>query len=151
MKQSYNYNQEKSIFIPFNTASSKNSQRIVFLRDRTGKLLLEQNGNPKIKVVRSHYTSWYIKNTDKYFRMLKDEFHRMIKDKPYPIKIQLLFYRQDEERCDFNNLTQVIQDQMKTHGWITDDSFHYLLCYPPLKGPYVRYDELNPGTLLTIL
>ena len=114
-------------------------------------MILLKNREPKTLIVNSVFTSSYIKRTDTYYRLLKEEFDRLTTGLKKPFRVRLTFYRTHEERWDFINLAQVVQDQMKKHGWVKDDSVQYLLCYPPTHEPFYKVDHINPGVLITIL
>lgn len=119
-----------SIFIPYNTPSSKNSKQW------TGKYLINS------KTVQT-----YIKNTKGYWLQYKKPFQDMLKGKEKPYKISLKFIRGSRRKFDYINPCQTIHDLMVKNNWIEDDNCNEIL---PIFEPY-EYDKENPGVVITVL
>jgi hypothetical protein len=75
----------------------------------------------------------------------------IVKNKHYPLKIQLLFYRKNDIIFDFINIAQTVQYMMEKYKWIPKDDIHHLLVYPPYRSPYYIIDKINPGVKITVL
>ncbi|MBK6539113.1 MAG: hypothetical protein IPG09_15570 [Ignavibacteria bacterium] len=58
------------------------------------------------------------------------------------------FYRDSNQRFDFNNISQVVCDLMVSTGWIEDDSYKHLV---PFFNPEVVIDKINPGVKIEII
>ena len=120
----------EKIFIPTNVPSSKNGKRW------TGKFLIS-----------SKVTMKWRKETEPYWMLYKQQFLRMIKDKPKPYRVTFKFIRGSKHQFDFVNPLQTVQDEMVKYGWIEDDNADELL---PVLVPY-EYDKSHPGVFLTVL
>lgn len=117
-------------WIGINTPSSKNS------RQWTGEFFIA-----------SEATQEWRKNTNLQWQLQKERFHAVIKDLPRPLYLQFIFVRKSRHKYDFINISQIIQDAMKHHGWITDDDTTQLKPYP---GDDI-YDKEYPGCFIKIL
>jgi hypothetical protein len=130
----------KSIFIPGNVASSKNSKQW------TGKYL-----------VWSKVAQKYKKETSWYWKLYKGEFHKMIDGKIKPYKVGFFFVRDSKRKFDIVNLVQTCQDLMVEYGWIADDNADEMLPFPfaeldPLFGTkWYGIDKDKPGVYITVL
>jgi len=124
-------------FIPFNTPSSKNSKQW------TGKFLTS-----------SKNTHLWRKLTEPHWIKLKDEFLKELEKQPknLPLFIGMHFVRKSKHKFDFNNVTQTIQDEMVTHGWLSDDNSDIMLPIPLLENNSTyKHDKLNPGVYIKII
>ena len=124
----------KSIFIPTNVPSSKNSRRW------TGKYFIG-----------SKQTMRYYKETKGEWLKHKKEFQALLKGadsqnkKPY--KIMFKFVRKSRHKFDYLNPAQTVQDQMVKYGWISDDNADEMI---PIFLPY-EYDKHCPGVYISVL
>jgi hypothetical protein len=120
----------KSIYIPGNVASSKNSKRW------TGKFLIG-----------SKTTMEYKKNTGQYYALYKKQFHSMVKDKKPPYRVEFTFIRDSKRRFDYCNAIQILADLMVEYGWIEDDNADILI---PVFTPY-QYKKNDGGVIIRVL
>lgn len=119
------------IFIYGNVPSSKNS------KVWTGKMLVSSS-----RVYR------YRRQAVKQFEAHRNRFLRASEKKPLPLLVMFTFYRDSNQRFDFNNISQVVCDLMVSTGWIEDDSYKHLV---PFFNPEVKIDKINPGVKIEIL
>ncbi len=125
----------EEIFIPFNTPSSKNSKQW------TGKFLVSNKNTQQWK-----------KDTKKYFEDNKANFLKQLEGLPKPYLVGMHFVRKSRHKFDFNNMTQIIQDEMVHNGWITDDNCDEMFPIPLFKNNLAyTYDKLNPGVYIKII
>jgi len=111
-------------FISGNTASSKNSQRIV------GKRLIKSKLSMKC--------------FDTYIPQLiaiKPKWLRETAGKPKPLRLHIQFVRDSHRRFDYINAAQTLQDCLVKAGLINDDNSDELI---PIFEPYT-YDKKNAG------
>lgn len=120
----------KSIYIPTNVPSSKNSKRW------TGKFLIG-----------SKTTLAYKKNVADYYALYKKEFHSMVKDKKPPYKVEFTFIRDSKRRFDYCNAIQIVADMMVEYGWIEDDNADIFI---PVFAEY-QYKKDNGGVIIKVL
>lgn len=111
-------------FISGNTASSKNSQRII------GKRLI------KSKVAMRCFNN-YIPQ----LLSIKSKWLKETADKPKPLHLHIQFVRDSRRRFDYINACQTLQDCMVKAGLIKDDNANELL---PIFEPYL-YNKNNGG------
>lgn len=141
----------KSIFIPFNTPSSKNSKvatsKGVFHSKTTGKYLSAlgiQSYSASRKEVKLYKTKPLI--------FPKDELMDLFKDVVYPCRIGIHFVRSKRNKFDFHNLVQVIFDIMVAFDIIEDDNMDCALPFPmQINNEWYSIDKDNPGVWITIL
>ena len=119
------------IFIYGNVPSSKNS------KVWTGKMLVSSS-----RVYR------YRRQAVKQFEAHRNRFLRASEKKPLPLLVMFTFYRDSNQRFDFNNISQVVCDLMVSTGWIEDDSYKHLV---PFFNPEVIIDKINPGVKIEII
>jgi Holliday junction resolvase RusA-like endonuclease len=94
------------IFIYGNVPSSKNS------KVWTGKLLINNS-----RVYR------YKKQAELQFEAHRNRFLKAAEKKSLPLQVKFTFYRETQQRFDFNNISQIVCDLMVSAGWIEDDSY----------------------------
>jgi hypothetical protein len=130
----------KSIFIPGNVASSKNSKQW------TGKYLVDGKVAQKYRID----TAWY-------WKLNKGEFHRMLEGKDKPYKVGFFFVRDSRRKFDFVNMVQICQDLMVANQWLLDDNCNEMLPFPvpeldPLYGTrWYAVDKDKPGVYISVL
>lgn len=81
----------------------------------------------------------------------KKKWEKMIKDKTFPLRIELIIYRETDRKWDFHNLIQDLADCMTKVGYIPDDCTKYVGFYPPLDGEIHRKDKNNPRVEIKLL
>lgn len=118
------------IFIPGNVPSSKNSKQW------TGKMLISS------KTVRN-----YIKEHEKEWALYKNDFLKLVKNKPKPYKVTFYFIRDTKRKFDYINACQLPCDLMVKLGWIDDDNCDEII--PVFKGYEVNKN--NPGVRIEVL
>ena len=119
------------IFIYGNVPSSKNS------KVWTGKLLINNS-----RVYR------YKKQAELQFEAHRNRFLKAAEKKSLPLQVKFTFYRETQQRFDFNNISQIVCDLMVSAGWIEDDSYKFFV---PVFNPEVIIDKMNPGVKIEIL
>lgn len=127
----------ETIFIPFNTASSKNSR--IF--------------NAKLKrSFESKAMQKYRKSATQYYQDYQPRFKELAADKSKPLFIGLHFVRDSRRRWDFHNICQSTLDLMTQYGWIDDDDSKNIFPIPfPINDEWEGLDKENPGVYITIL
>lgn len=120
----------KEWFIPYNVPSSKNS------RVWTGKHFIASKSTQKWRAL-----------TKPVWQKYKDSFLNEVKDREFPLKIEMEFIRGTRHKFDYINPAQTIQDEMVHHGWLEDDNCTMII---PYFKEY-RYDKENPGVIIRIL
>ncbi len=126
-----------TIFIPFNTPSSKNSKQW------TGSFLTS-----------SKATHLWRKLTKSYWDKYKEDFLKDLESLSITgsILIGMHFVRKSRHKFDFNNVTQTVQDEMVKYEWLSDDNCDIMIPIPLLKNnSFYTYDKLNPGVYIKII
>ncbi len=119
------------IYIYGNVPSSKNS------RVWTGKYLVSSRSVHKYK-----------RQAIKQFMAYRNKFIKATEKKSLPVQVKFTFFRDSEQRFDFNNISQILCDLMVACGWIKDDSYKYIV---PVFNPEVLIDKNNPGVKIEVL
>lgn len=117
-------------WISQNTPSSKNAKQW------TGKILINNK----------RAMAWK-KATKDEWEFQKERFLDCIAELPFPLYIELTFYRGNKHKFDYINMAQIIFDEMKEQKWITEDNADII---KPYFGDYI-YDKDKPGVLIKIL
>lgn len=117
-------------FIPHNVPSSKNGRRW------TGSYFIAS------KTVMS-----YRKKTKEIYQKYAEAFKAEFIKHKEPVQIKFTFIRGSKHKFDYINPAQTVQDDMVTHGWISDDDADVII---PSFGSYL-YDKVNPGVIIEIL
>lgn len=117
------------IFIPGNVPSSKNSKQW------TGKMLISS------KTVRN-----YIKEHEKDWALYKNDFQKLVKNKPKPYKVTFYFIRDTKRKFDYINALQLPCDLMVKYGWLLDDNCDEII--PIIKGYEV--DKKRCGVIIDV-
>lgn len=118
------------IFIPGNVPSSKNSKQW------TGKMLISS------KTVRN-----YIKEHEKEWALYKNDFLKLVKNKPKPYKVTFYFIRDTKRKFDYINACQLPCDLMVKLGWIDDDNCDEII--PVFLG--YKVDKESAGIEISVL
>lgn len=127
-------NNPNSLFIPGNTASSKNSKRIV---TRGSKTFL----------IGSKTTMRYKQNTAKFWLIKKNTFLKLLEGKTKPYNLGFYFVRDSKRKADYANLVQLPLDLMQEYGWLENDDMETVV--PVFLGYEV--DKLKAGVLISVL
>ena len=117
-------------WISGNTPSSKNS------KVWTGKMLISSKA----------VTKW-LQQTEMEFQMQSPLFVEALSNLVPPYNIEFTFYRKSKHNFDYYNVSQIVTDTMKSHGWIEDDNANII---KPYYADYV-YSKNKPGVLIRIL
>lgn len=147
------------IFIPGNVPSLKNGKQL-FKNKKTGKNFITS----------SDLCKSYVDNSKIQWLMYRSKFKEMIKDKPYPLKIRLIFIRDQHKSFDYGNISQMIWDCISgsiyfkrtknkelnklitkrrlEFSWIDDDDADHLI--PDFSEGY-GYDPKLPGVIIKVL
>ena len=150
---------EGFIFVPGDVPSLKNAKQL-YKNKKTGKNFITSSDVCKL----------YVEETRMYWNMYRHRFKEMIKDKPYPLTIQLIFIRSEKRAFDYGNIAQIVWDCMsgsiyykKTKNkelnkvinkqrlefaWIDDDDCDHLI--PNFAAGY-GYDPKLPGVIIKVL
>ena len=115
--------------IPLNPKTKKNSQRIVWNRKANRPMVLQSEEYKEYE----KNCGWFLK----------------IPDKPIdsPVNVKCVFYRENNIRCDLNNLLAAATDILTHYGVISDDNFKIIKGH---DGSRVYVDKANPRTEITI-
>lgn len=145
---------DNSFFVPGEVMSSKRGHQI-FAKPAINSRWKFDNKPIIPFIAPSGPTEGYNKQTKDRYISYATIFNKFIADyhlkKPFFIKFT--FIRATKAvNWDFNNMTEVVQDQMVRCGWLKDDSVEFMFPLPPLPParPFF-YDKNNPGVFITIL
>lgn len=134
---------KQEIFIPGRVYSSKNSKQNVRIKSKkTGKMI-----NASID---SKQVLRYRKETKGYYKLCANAFKKMTENLKKPYCIEFIFVMPNKFRFDFNNMTELPQDMMVEHGWISDDSIDDILPFPNRNTPYL-INKKCPGVWIKVL
>ena len=144
-------NKIKSVFIPFNVPSSKNSKIAtktgLFHSKSVGKYL-RSLGIMSYSVTRKTVTGY---KTIPSLYPIKD-LTDLFKDSVSPVKVGLHFVRKDKKHFDFMNICQIVFDLMVAHDIIEDDNMSCMIPFPyQIDGAWFSIDKENPGVYVAIL
>ena len=117
------------IFIKGSVPSSKNS------KIWTGKFFVWSKTAQK-----------YVKQTEYFWINKKEEWDRMVQDKPYPLVVSFKFIRGTKHKFDYVNPLQTVLDLMVKYNWITDDNADII---KPVFDTY-EYNKENPGVFFNV-
>lgn len=126
----YAFTKEKSIFIPGNVPSSKNSKQMT-----RGRVLLSS------KAVRK-----YIDNYSFFWLLYEPDFNFLIKKYNKPYEIEFLFTRDSIRSFDYINIVQLPLDLMQRYKWIENDDVYNV---KPFFADF-HVDKNNPGVEIKI-
>ena len=105
------------IFIPGHVPSSKNSKRVMRLK------------NGKTLVINSKAVMKYKKESALYWNLGKGLFKKLLTNHDKPYRIFFLFVRKTKAKFDYINPAQTVQDIMTDHEWLVDDNCDELVPY----------------------
>lgn len=137
-----------SVFIKYNTPSSKNSKI---------------NGKFFSKPVQNYLKKYGIKSFSSSKKLVTgyvrtpitfpvDELKELFKDKEYPIVIGFHFIRDSRRRWDIINIMQIILDLFTAFSIIEDDSMDYVIPMPfKINNSWYSINKETPGVFITIL
>lgn len=133
---------EDTIFIPYNTPSSKNSKEITSkIKDGYGETIR------KAKLRNSELVVKYKRNTKNYYSLNRKKFEHLTRGKPHPLHIEFTFIRDSKRKFDYINAAQIVCDLMQEYKWITDDDANHV---KPIFADY-RIDKKNAGVIIRVL
>ena len=124
----------KSIFIPGNVPSSKNSKQMVINNGRTF-------------FVWSKTAQRYVKDTKNSYESYSSTFKKHLEGVEKPYRISFKFIRGSKHKFDYPNPLQTILDLMVKYEWIEDDNADEVI---PVFKPY-SYSKEKPGVIIGIL
>lgn len=162
---------ERSIFLPMNVPSSKNSKQIGFIYKSASETpgdgwYFRKNG--KLKAIQpslrsSDLTEAYIKAIAPSIIENRQKFLSLVKSLPKPYFLELYFIRDSRRAFDFINATQIIADCItgsfwRNHKtiphaatqWILDDNVNEVYFVPPATAPFYHVDKDNAGVWITV-
>lgn len=139
------------IFIPGNTASSKNSKintsKGSFM-SKTAKKYLRSLGIQSFSSSRKEVKLYKTIPLSFPVEELKNE----LKDASLPMFIGMHFVRGTRHKADFGNLQQLIADLMTAFDIIEDDNMDYFYAVPMLiEGEWYSYNKENPGVYIKLV
>jgi hypothetical protein len=124
----------KTIFIPGNMPSSKNSKQMIINNGRTF-------------FVWSKAAQRYVRHSKKAYMGYTDIFKEHLKGIEKPYRISFKFIRGSKHKFDYPNPLQTVLDLMVTYGWLDDDNADEII---PVFEPY-SYSKEKPGVVIGIL
>lgn len=140
----------KSIFIPYNIPSSKNSKiatsKGVFHSKAVGKFLRD------IGIMNYSVT----KRTVQFYKTKPclfphKELKELFKDAKYPVEVGVHFVRKTKADFDFHNACQIIFDLLVAFEIIPDDSMKYVVpCAFQYNEQWYTIDKEKPGAYITL-
>lgn len=144
-----------SVFIPFNTPSSKNSNQMGktggLFKSSTVRKYLQKLGVAKYSCTKKEYENYKgTKNNPPRPNLVEAQtilFKSLLKGNP-PYYIEFTFIRDNQKSFDLINACQIVQDLMVAHGWIEDDNFNFLI---PVFNNKTTVDKQNAGVIITPL
>ena len=123
---------KRSIFIPGNVPSSKNSKQW------TGRNLIWS------KPARE-----YREKTQWLYTSETANFLDMVSESPKPLIIGFYFVRDSRRKFDFCNPVQTVCDLMVSYGWIPDDNIEEIIPVPVrIKKSFYHTDKNHPGVYI---
>lgn len=144
-------NERKTVFIPGNVPSSKNSKVATstgLFHSKTVGKYLRSLGIMSYSVSRKTVTGYKTIPSTYPIKELVDLFSGSAK----PVKVGLHFVRKTKMQFDFHNISQVIFDLMVAHGIIDDDNMDCVLPFPfKIEDRWYSVDKDNPGVYISIL
>lgn len=124
-----------AIFIPGNTASSKNSKKW------TGT-----------KLIWSDLARAYRENTNFFWMAYRLKFKQLIIGRQKPLLIGMYFIRDSKRKFDWVNVVQTVQDLMHAHEWIEDDNITEMLPVPVMiDGKYFHVNKDDAGVYIIVI
>ena len=124
----------KTIFIPGNMPSSKNSKQMIINNGRTF-------------FVWSKAAQRYVRHSKKAYTSYTDIFKEHLKGIEKPYRISFKFIRGSKHKFDYPNPLQTVLDLMVTYEWLDDDNADEII---PVFEPY-DYSKEKPGVVIGIL
>jgi len=150
----------KSFFVPFEVPSKKNDYVVKYKwHFLNGQRKIKMAWNKRIKqnipfrpiVGKGKKTLAYEKNSYGYYLCQAKSFNKRIReisneDNRYPVSPEIVFVRKTKRAFDYNNVGQIVQDQMVKHNWIPDDNYKY---FKPVYGD-VEINSLIQGVKIIL-
>lgn len=124
-----------AIFIPGNTASSKNSKKW------TGT-----------KLIWSDLAREYRENTNFFWMAYRMKFKQLVNGRQKPLLIGMYFIRDSKRKFDWVNVVQIVQDLMHAHEWIEDDNITEMIPVPVMiDGKYFHVNKDDAGVYIIVI
>lgn len=138
----------EAIFIRGEVPSSKRGWRIFSKPVSSSKWKL--NGRPVVPTVNpSEQTERYRKSVGSEYRKRVMDWKRIIAGRPLPLYIEFILIRATKRMFDFNNITEVVQDEMERNGWVENDDVANMFPVPP-PAPGYLVDKNNAGVIIKL-
>jgi hypothetical protein len=131
----------EGFFIPGNVPSKKRAYKPIWVHNKSG-------GQRHMGLMKHDHIIKYEQESGPHWAKYAQDFRELI-GVERPVYVQMYFVRSTvASRWDFNNLSQMVCDQMVEHGWIEDDNIDSLIAVPPFDMPKWIKDNNNPGVLI---
>jgi len=153
----YSIPADRSVFIPGQVYSKKNSKQI--WRKRPGKRATRwfykgrRGMEPVVPFITdSQPVKAYKEHVAPYMIRERPKLNKLLFGKPKPVFVTLFFIMKTKGRWDFNNLSQLVADLLVRYGIIEDDDSRNVFFVPPLwedQLPYAVNPE-SPGVIITV-
>lgn len=144
----------RSIFIPFNVPSKKNTKSIWWKNGAMkGNVKAYRNGKPVIPfITSSEAVKKYEGAASVYYLAQSKGFKKIVEGQKPPYKIGFHFIKKTKGRFDFGNACQVVLDLMVKYQWIEDDSMDFVLPFPlKINDKHYSVDGKNSGVIIKVL
>jgi len=125
---------------------------MIFIKGNVPSLKNSKQWIPKInKLIPSKTVLNYYKEKEYQFEEFKLNFLDKIKNKEFPIVIEIHFIRDSKRKFDFINACQIVFDLMVKHEWLPDDDMDHLIPVPfKIRGKWYSYNKDEPGVWIKI-
>jgi hypothetical protein len=130
----------KSIYIPGNVPSSKNSKRIIILPPGS-------KSKRKAMLINSDLVMKYIEKTAIHYNNRAGEFRHMVADLEPPYTVYFYPIRDSRRVFDYDNFSHVVRDLMVKCKWIEADNMHWII--PDYSKGY-EVDKLKAGVVISV-
>ena len=124
----------KSIFIPGNVPSSKNSKQMIINQGRTF-FVWSKTAQKYVRTSKNVYVSYAL------------VFKKHLEGLKKPYRISFKFIRGSKHKFDYPNPLQTVLDLMVLYGWLEDDNADEVI---PVFELY-SYSKEKPGVKIAIL
>jgi len=148
-----------NFFIPHNVPSLKNDRIVTKFGSFQGKTVKEYLKKFNIRsmdVNKNMYERVTVyKNKNNLFYREFFKYFNSLKEHPnfnYPIICKMHFVRGNNQRFDFNNMSQMIADMFTAHSFIKDDNMDFFLPIPlKMDNKWYSVDKDNPGVFIQLI
>ena len=141
---------QEGFFIPGNVPSKKRAYKPI--RVNNGQSAYDEIIHGKkslhLGMAKQDHIVRYERESADHWQRYAQAFRELI-GVDRPVYVQMNFIRQTKaSRWDFNNLSQMVCDQMVKFGWIEDDNIENLIAVPPFGTFKWGVDKNNAGVLI---